>query len=389
MKRTLFLAFVLSLPALAAVRQGSTVTVGKNEVVDEDLYVAAGTVNVLGKVNGDLVVVGGTVDVQGEVTGNLLALGGRTHLAGVVDGSVRAAGGQLQLDSSVAKDVLFAGGNLELGTKAMVGRDLLALAGMATLKGPVDRNVEARAGQLVADSRIGGHLDGTVGTLRLENGAWIGSDVAVATPNPIYRGPEATLKGELRALAMPGAPPTWVVMLLGWVRAMVGLSLLAWAWRGLFPGFSQRALDALNAHPGRAAGYGAVAWLVAPALAVAAFAVGVVVGGWWLGAIALGVLGVAGLISYPLVAAALGERLLPALGVKKGPPMAAELVGLLVLTAVTLIPFVGLLVALGTALFGVGALLLALPGRWRLKSTARLDQSPREPMGTPALGSPS
>src|SRR5436190_21802901 len=85
-------------------RFGETVSVPSSETVDHDLYVAAGSATIDGKVNGDLVVTGGTVTVGGTVDGDLLVAGGTVNVGGSTKGDVRVAGGQLTVSGSVGED---------------------------------------------------------------------------------------------------------------------------------------------------------------------------------------------------------------------------------------------------------------------------------------------
>jgi predicted acyltransferase (DUF342 family) len=69
------LLFVTSAWAIET-RGGENVTIGPDEVVEDDLYVGANIVTVVGTVRGDLVAVGGTVRVDGgTVEGDLISLG--------------------------------------------------------------------------------------------------------------------------------------------------------------------------------------------------------------------------------------------------------------------------------------------------------------------------
>jgi len=219
----------------------------------------------------------------------------------------------------------------------------------------------------------------------------VGNDIRVTTPNVVSREPQAVVKGELQAQPPPGAMPQALGVFFRWLRGLIGLLVLALLWRGLFPGFSQRSIDSLVAHPGRSAGYGALALIAVPPLGIFVLALGALVGGWWLGVIALGILGVACLISFPLVGAWVGQQVYKLVRAKASPrPMVAELVGLVLLTFATLLPFIGAVVALAVLLFGLGAQLVALPGRVRVRTTERLDlPAPPRPGGQAALGSPS
>ena len=79
---TLFvLALFILVPAASAYdgRGGENVVIGKDEVIDDDLFVGGSTVTVDGTVNGDLITAGQTVTINGKVTGNVIAAGSERH----------------------------------------------------------------------------------------------------------------------------------------------------------------------------------------------------------------------------------------------------------------------------------------------------------------------
>src|SRR5258708_13328889 len=73
----------------AETRGGQTANVGPAETIDDDLYLAGGTVDDRGTVRGDLIAAGGTIQVTGPVADNVIAAGGTTTLTSRVGPSVR------------------------------------------------------------------------------------------------------------------------------------------------------------------------------------------------------------------------------------------------------------------------------------------------------------
>jgi cytoskeletal protein CcmA (bactofilin family) len=374
----------------AETRHGDTVVIGSNERIAEDLYVAGGNVTVDGPIDGDLIIAGGEVRVRGEVKGDLLCIAGRTALSGKVGGSVRGLGGQLTVDGDVGHDLAWAGGELTLGSQARVGRDVLTGVGRGQLLGAVGRNVGAYAGQLEADAQVIGRLAGQVSQLSLGEHARIGGDLSVATDHPLTMAPGAQVLGRTERLPWPEmARPVVGLGLVRWLRSLVGLLALAALWRLLFPGFSRRAVATLHAQPGRSLGFGALTLIVVPFGALTVGAIGAVVGGWWLGAVAFGLLLLAATLAAPLVGHFVGAWVL-ALFKREGSEALRQGAGLLVLTLLAAIPVLGGLVMLITACAGVGAQLLALRGRLPVQTSEPLDQLrdaiPAEPE---EVGSPS
>jgi len=56
-------------------RSGENIVIKSDEVIDDDLYVTAGTFVLDGTVNGDLIVVGQTLTINGKVDGDVMAAG--------------------------------------------------------------------------------------------------------------------------------------------------------------------------------------------------------------------------------------------------------------------------------------------------------------------------
>src|ERR687896_859613 len=121
------LLFVSSAWAIET-RGGENVTIGADEVVEDDLYVAAQTVTVEGTVQGDLVAAGGTVRVNGgTVEGDLISAGQTVIVNGTVEDDVRIAGQALLVgeDAQIEDDLIAAALSLETEPGSTVGGELL------------------------------------------------------------------------------------------------------------------------------------------------------------------------------------------------------------------------------------------------------------------------
>lgn len=144
-------------------RAGDQVVVAADETVRGDLIASAGEVRVDGVVDGDLVVVGGQIDVNGQVTGDLLAAGGAVFVGGVVDGDVRATAGQTEIAGEVGEDVVVGAGEVRLTPASAVAGDVMLWTGQARLDGPVAGSVVGAAGDYRATGSVGGVEDVRIG----------------------------------------------------------------------------------------------------------------------------------------------------------------------------------------------------------------------------------
>ena len=160
------LSMAFAVPAYAYEgRGGDQVIVGADEVINDDLFVAAGEFVLDGTVNGDVVSTGSMITINGTVKGNLVAAGQTIVVNGTVEGDVWAAGYALQWGehAKVGGDVLGAGYSLELVKGSTVGRDAM-LGGYQVLLGAgVTRNVEVGAEAFEIAGAVGGNVKAEVG----------------------------------------------------------------------------------------------------------------------------------------------------------------------------------------------------------------------------------
>ena len=359
--------------AAADLRQGTTVTVGPGETVDDDLYAFGGSVTIQGTVKGDVVASGGTVIIDGTVTGSVIAGGGTVTIGGQVGGSVRAAGGTLSITGRVGGDVVVAGGTLVLAPNSTVGRDLLIGSGSITASGQVGRDLRGGGGSLTIAGRVGRDVEVQVESLELVNGATVNGALTYTSARQATIASGATVRGAVqrrepdpRTQSAPSSP------IIDWVRTLVGFLALGLLIVLLVPGFTRRANDALTRSTIVSIGIGAGLLIGAPILAVIVFAVGALVGGWWIGLIVVALLCIAIAASVPLAALAAGSWLLRTAG-RPAHDAVALFVGLVALLVVAFVPVIGGLVVLLAILAGLGALAVALS---RLRTPAPASPSP-------------
>jgi len=137
-------------------RGGDVVTIGPDEVIEDDLYVGAGTFTLDGTIQGDLVVFGGTLTINGTVEGDLIAAGQTVIVNGTVEDDARVAGYAMTVLGTIADDVVAAGFSLESEEGASIGGDVIYAGYQALLSGDVGGNLRASGGAV----RIAGAVEG-------------------------------------------------------------------------------------------------------------------------------------------------------------------------------------------------------------------------------------
>ena len=357
----LFIAGLMPATVFAAdTRQGQSVTVGPNEVINDDLYVAANTVDIQGTINGSLFAVGTTITVSGVVTRDVNAAGTTISIPGEVQGSARLAGTQLTITGKIAGDLIASGTTVALNQEATVGRDVLAAASTMTLAGSIARDAKVAGTTVTFSGPVGGNVTAYVTNLKLDSGAAIQGNLDYTSNQNVAISGGASVAGSTHH-AYPTNGPTIQSYILGWIQTLVGFFLLGLLLILLAPAFNTKAATAYREAPWSRLGIG-LAWLVAvPLVAIVTFVIGLIIGGWWLALFMLGAFMFVLAVGYTIAGEMTGRFVLERLGQPNAPSIVSLITGLVILLLVTSIPLIGWLVGFIAVVYGSGAALMALP----------------------------
>lgn len=292
----------------------------------------------------DVTATGGDVVVRGTVDGDLRAYGGDVHIAegGEVTGIVRAYGGDVRIDGTVQQNVLVYAASTTLGENGTVERSFGAVGSDVTIAGTVgaDANVVASSITLAESATVDGNLN-YYGDLQDRGGTVEG---AIQNADDLALG-----------------PPTEAILVTFTAFMLVADLLLGAILLRLAPGFADAAVETVVEIPLRTLGVGLAA-AIGATLAIVILTITI------LGlpfAVALLMLVVvlswfARVYGQYTVAAAVFERA----GVENR--YLALVVGVVGVTLLTLVPYVGGVIAALVYLLGAGIVVLGLHAGYRL-----------------------
>jgi len=261
------------------------------------------------------------------------------------------------------------GGRVDIGSGSTIGRDLVIAGGTATVSAPIARRVQMSSGSLTLRNRVGGDVRGRVDHLKLD-GAQIAGNLDYTSNNQAQLVNGAHVAGTVTRHTPTDAGPNLGRGLLGWLRGLIGIFALGLLAILLLPRFSTRSIDILRSEPWLSLGIGAAIVVVTPIVAVIAFIVGLLIGGWWLGLLLVPLWILALALGYVVSGFLLGRLIFAQLGWGQYHDAIALLGGLVLLTVLGLIPVLGVLVGLAALVFGTGALALAVSRRARMRPAA-------------------
>lgn len=415
-------------------RTGDTVTIGADEVINDDLYVTAETFTLDGTVNGDVIVFAQTVWINGTINGDLIGGAQAIIINGTVTDDVRVGAGAVQVgeNAQLGSDLVVGAGSLETKPGSIVDGELVVGSGQTLLAGDVSGDVLAATGGLELRGTYGGdvraYVDATEESgppmnmfmsempismpsvtpgLTVDDSARIAGDLEYSSTVDLPI-PSGAVAGEITRVAPQVdenhvvAPPTdaervgkWALDLLRLAVTLILIGLLL-VW--LFPNFMKTLSEKLQAQPLASLGWGALAWAAAIFTMMAVVLVtilGAVFFGFvslgslswtiiWVGALLFFALCVGSALATAYVAKIVVGETVGKLILGRSSPSLAEhkvwplVVGVLVVVLIVgllnfpLIPlgFLGWLVDFLVVLAGLGALWIWGRGAWQARKTA-------------------
>jgi hypothetical protein len=333
-------------------------TLRAGEEIKTDLIVAAERTQINGDVDGDLIVFSHSVTVNGHITGDILGFAAELTVNGPVDGNVRAFAQTIVINSNIGKNLMAFGGEMNLRDTANVGGTITLFTGDTELSGHVAGDLLAFGGNFDINGVLGHDAAFQSDTLSIGPSAEIkghtkfeGNREAEVSPSAKLGNPvEFTLKKHGSEKNYSSARFYWHQTLLWGMSFVFGLVVLL-----LAPGFFFDAERACRKVP-QAIGFGLLFLLATPivAIIVCITIVGLGVG---ISALLLWVIAIYSAQVY--VGSWLGERILGE-GVGVGSALGRLAVGLLILRAAHMLPYIGGWIAFIVVVWGMGAMLLAL-----------------------------
>lgn len=337
--------------------QGAGQVVIKRGIVDDDLYLAGGQVDLYATVNGDAVVAGGQLHLEGDISADVIAAGGKIDLRGTVADDARLAGGDIRISSRVGDDLVAAGGRIHLSPITRIGGRAWLTGGEIRIDGEIVDELRASGGRVVITGTVDGNVELWADEIIIE-------PTAVITGNLNYRSAhEARIAGGARIDGEVVYTPVEVHLepvIAGVIFAMLALlaSLIITAvvLYLLFPDFSLRVSQRLGDEPWLSLGIGLAVLAGLPVLIVILFSTAV---GVWLALMLLAIYLVMLLTGYLVGALFVGIAGLKMLGKNEaGRPLQATALAIAIvgLAVINLVPLLGTLVNWAVLLAGMGAL---------------------------------
>lgn len=323
-----------------------------------DHFAAGRSVDIDTDVAGDAIAAGGEVTLSSAVSGDAVLAGRDVRIDGDTGASVYAAGREVAIESSVGRNVRIAGTIVDIGRHAQIGGNASIAGAHVEVDGAIEGYLQVAGGRVYIDGTVGGDVEVHAREVVLGPNARIDGALRYRSPNALEQNAHAVVGGGIERLTMH-EPTSGVHVMRHIGRGIwtVGLMIVAVLLAAATPSFSMRVSERVRQH-----------FLLSLLLAFAVI-VGVPVAAILLFATGIGApLGMMAILAYPILlllgyvsaGVASGDavlrRIKPNHVMNKRWRAVFAALGVLVISLLAWLPWVGHYVALIAVLAGVGSL---------------------------------
>lgn len=149
---------VPTLSLAAYMRGGSNVFLTPADAPAGNVYVAGASVDVTAPVGGDLLAAGGTILISGRVAQDIMAAGGTINIVGASAQDVRVAGGNVTIGGKFSGEVAVGGEQITILPDTTIASDSYLGGGTIVFAGNESGNLTIGGGEVRIDGVVGGDL---------------------------------------------------------------------------------------------------------------------------------------------------------------------------------------------------------------------------------------
>jgi cytoskeletal protein CcmA (bactofilin family) len=277
-KKVLFAAFLVGLLAIplagvqAAARFESSEK-GQVTISDEsegDLFASGEEVKLTGQISGELFTAGGSVTVDTYPARSVFAAGRDVFIKDGAGHNVFAAGLNVEIDGEVGNDVYAAGSSVIFKEGAVITGSVRIAAATVVLNGSIDGDVYVVANEITSRADIGGSLTADTGPevggkLSIPEGS-IAGDVKYTSKNELSRGSDVEIGGSVEQTVPKSI--TFAERLLGIFLSILSAVAVAAVVVVATAKRAGRVFSQMERSYGQAMGFGALALILTPVLAI-------------------------------------------------------------------------------------------------------------------------
>ncbi len=175
---------------------GRSPFINPSKAIQDNAYIAGGSVTVSGPINGDLLTAGGTLFISSKIARDIMAAGGTINISGASAEDVRVAGGTLVIGGNFRGELVAVGGQVTVTPDAEITKDSYMGGGTLVFNGNEAGNLTMSGGEIDVNGNIAKNLTiKSTGQLTIGSGAIIKGNLEYSAPLEATIEPGARISG--------------------------------------------------------------------------------------------------------------------------------------------------------------------------------------------------
>lgn len=360
----LILAFIMPGNALVF-KSGKEIIIGTDDVIDDDLIAFGRTIKIEGKVNGDVFAFAQEVNIENEINGSIYTGGSEININTKNCRSLWAFCSALKVDANIDNNLLFFGGQLKTEKTNLIKKDLFAFGGEINIDGEVRRRVKGKMGGFNLRGKIGS-ANIEANSVNIKSGSTVMGDLLIKGIQEPNIDPDAKILGRTdyqkidkkESKHRKGSFVRTIKTVFFISKLIIGIILIA-----LFKPFIIKTNEILKNSTWKSLGFGFLTIIIIPVAMVLTL---ITVIGIPVSIFCFFVFLTLVYLSGIAFATGFGDFLLKLIK-KEGTisPFISFIIGIVIVSLVSLIPYLGFLVRLVVLFFGTGMLVILFNNIWK------------------------
>ena len=333
------------------------------ETLRDEMWISAQNITISGEALDDLFAAGTTLDLRGNFKSDVWACGAQVIAAGRFTDHVRLAARTAQISGTLDGSLTAIGNAFAITTikvepSALIAKNVFCFGGNVISEGSIAGNVRIIAQKATLGGKIAGDVSVAAQEIVVLPGTVIGGDLSYTAPKELVLSPSVTLGGKLtRTFETPPPRQFLKPSLFGHFAFAVAALLTGMVFSSVFPRYTAHAVQLLRTARGACLLTGFVALFFIP---ISAFLMIFTFIGLPLSILLFFFYFILLYLSKIAVGLWLGELILRRKTLSKRNLLGTLAAGLFVIYILTAFTAISMVVGILVAIYGLGALLLAL-----------------------------
>ncbi len=326
--------------------------------VDGTAFIRGNNINISGTVDGDLFIAGNNVTISGVINGSLTTASQNVVVTGNIGNNMYSAGSNITLNSETKGSAFLAGNKIIIEDKAKIEKDLFAGGSQIFQKGEVLGKFFGSSNNATISGIVGKNARIEAKDLYVESGE-INGNLKYESVNEATISNDSKIAGKTEWDEVEPKPKKSILSLAVLISIIISIvnALIVWFLIKLIrPNLWTNLADNIGGNPLKTIGFGALALIVTPTaiflliLSVFIYPVAFIIAALY--AIAI-------YVSKIIVSVFIGQWFKKKFGWSyKHKGIWTTLLGLFIISALGIIPIVGLLVNILVIITGLGSIVL-------------------------------